>query len=176
MDWMIQGRYLDSEIITEMKTVLDRNGFLRLDDFFYGEISFIEELNFVRKKVADEYAYSVSEISGDIVDWLKRFLQSISLGEDWEFELQKFSHSDYTLIKDSSNEGGEYLFYYFLDEWNSEWGGNLFFNSLRGEQMKITPRKNTFLLIKKNSETKAFIQYVTSLAERNSFRIICGKI
>jgi len=173
---MIRESYLDSKVISEMKTFLEENGFLRLDNFSSEENCSIENLDFVQKKIADECSYSVAEVFGELKEELKRFLEKFDLGTVETISLRRFSHRDYTLIKDGNSEKG-YLFFYFVrGEWDGKWGGNLFFNSLEGEQMKIVPKKNSFLLIKRNSETKAFIQYVTNLAGKNSFEIICGRI
>jgi len=180
---MINPAYQDEEVIKTIRQTFKKTGMVHLDNFM-DEKSYIllkeksKKLKFTYKKIPDSFSYSVSSQknffeSFDFKNYLKRVSdKNIRLTAT---TIKRFSHRDYTIIKDGQKTS-ELLFVFFLvDRWEIRWGGNKVMTT-KDESYVFPPRANSLLIIKKTPYTKEFLQYINHKAERNHMILIEGSI
>lgn len=85
---------------------------------------------------------------------------------------RRFKHRSFTLMHDEKPEPAGVLAFLFLDNWNTEWGGEFVLYKKGQALARFTPQANTLLLVERKKGVHSFIRYVNHHAKKKSFRIL----
>lgn len=184
---MINSFYLNEDITKQINNTLDKEGIVRLDDFFEGKsynsiFRDVSKLKFIKSDFPNKFSYSYSKIPKNILqlffdDSFLSFIEKISGRKlSIDLSLRKFEHRNYTLLHDElKKDKGLIFMLFFTDNWKDEFGGMKIFE-LKKEKIIVSPKQNSFFLVNLKQETRSFVKYVNNLAKKNFYYVIEGNL
>jgi len=180
--------YLTKENLKIISQEFSKSKVVRLDGFI--EENLYENLKkettknkFKHTKTPDKFSFSESKNSNLTNQILKSpeleyIIKNITRSgfKIKRLKTKKFTHKDYTIVRDEPNKKKEMGFFFFICEsWNPLWGGNKVLIK-KNKTLVFPPRGNSFILIQKEKGVKEFIQYVNNLAKNQSITLIEGEL
>lgn len=197
--YTISNAYDISEYISEGYCVSSkisnlRSYFIKNNTIFLGDLLVYSSLNsfssilslkstcWKKQSIPDRYSYSVFsklDICQKNIDYQRilfaiiSFARSLSSPDNQEcsIDILKFSHEDYTLLHDYEMFCGV-MGFFFLDDFNSNFGGDIVITSEGNTLYRITPVQNMLVLLKIDTKTNIFIKYLNVDSSKRSFRVI----
>lgn len=113
--------------------------------------------------IPDQYSYAVKELPP--FDAVRAFVQEVTGQEPLSMPSRRFAHRDFTLLHDEVMPEPGVLALFFLEDWNEDWGGSLVFMK-EGEMLgRVTPMKNTLLIVERKENVQEFVQYINHKAK-----------
>lgn len=187
---MINKFYLNREVVESVRNSFWKNSppSIHLHNFLDEDSYKVlkKELRKTRWKKSKEvltHSYKKSNLSKNIQKILKsqsilEFLSKIlnKKVKNIEAELFCFEWKDYTILNDLKKESENTEFILDLTEnWKDNFGGKIVYTKGLGEGLIIPVKKNSLLLLKKDSKIRKFIKYVNNNAGKNKRIILIGK-
>lgn len=105
-------------------------------------------------------------------DAIAQFVKKVTGKSPLRRENMRLSHRDFTILHDDESQPAGILCFLFLDDWHSEWGGDIVFTKEGALLGRFTPARNTLLIVQRKKRTQMFIKYVNHKAKKNTLRIL----
>jgi hypothetical protein len=119
----------------------------------------------------DELTRPVPRIS-TALGAITKFIDDVTGKKPISEGIRQFHHQSFTLMHDKTMQKPAVVAYYFLDEWNEEWGGQIVFFKNGKTLGSFTPRANTLLIVERRKGVRSFVKYVNHKAGKRSFRVL----
>lgn len=173
----INPSYKSKDIVKQIKDAFKQDPDLpsvAIGDFLTDEGIELVGKNAKRWKhvsVLDRYSYAKSKVRLGV----KAFVKAVTGKDLLEQESLLFRHRDFTLLHDEEKQKAGILAFYFLGDWDPEWGGDLVFVKDGDMLGRVAPKKNTLVIVHRKRGVRMFVKYVNHKAGKKGLAILSAK-